>query len=200
MRSPAGWLLTAVVAGLLAGAASAPAGGDCTNSASVANGTILIGNGTTNTFVPATIGGTTGFLGVSNGAGTITLGSSAADANGLGACQVIQRSFSLAGNGADLSIYTSNAPFAFTVLDTWVLVTTAQTSSVGTLRSATGGLGTALSQALSTAATGYARNTTFTGVSGALPTVPANGTLVFRVSGASGATAVAGNVMVFIQR
>jgi hypothetical protein len=63
-----------------------------------------------------------------------------------------------AGTADDVTIYNATAPFGFRVIDCHVKILTAIGGSTVTLRSASGGGGSALSSALSSAATGTARN------------------------------------------
>jgi hypothetical protein len=63
----------------------------------------------------------------------------------------------VAGTADDVTV-TLSAPFAFTVADAWVKVTTAIGGSTLTLRSASGGLGSALSSAMSSASAATVRN------------------------------------------
>lgn len=63
-----------------------------------------------------------------------------------------------AGTADDVTIYDANAPFAFTIVDCWLQVSTAIAGHTAQLRTATGGGGSALSTALSMSATGTARN------------------------------------------
>ena len=64
----------------------------------------------------------------------------------------------VAGTADDVTIYSANAPFDFRIVDVWLLVSAAIGGSTVQLRSATGGGGSALSSALSSAATGTVRN------------------------------------------
>ncbi len=116
------------------------------------------------------------------------------DADGLGVASVIRKSFAAAAAGTadDVTIYSANAPFAFRILDAFVLVETNIGGSTLTLRSATAGGGSALSDALDSATTGVKRNEAITST----PTVAANGTLVVRRSDRG----VAGEVVLLIQR
>jgi hypothetical protein len=63
-----------------------------------------------------------------------------------------------AGSADDVTIYNAAAPFSFRITDCHVKISTAIGGSTVTLRSASGGAGSALSSALSSAATGTARN------------------------------------------
>lgn len=63
-----------------------------------------------------------------------------------------------AGTADDVTIYNGNAPFAFRIVDCWVQVATAIVATTVQLRTASGGGGTALSSALSTALTGTVSN------------------------------------------
>lgn len=52
------------------------------------------------------------------------------------------------GTADDVSFFTANAPFAFQVIDVWGDPATAISTKTATLRTATGGVGSALSSAL----------------------------------------------------
>lgn len=75
-------------------------------------------------------------------------------------CAFIQAMpFTAGGGGAadDVTMYNVNVPFAFILADVWIDVSTAVGGSTITLRTAAGGLGSALTNAMSTAATGTVR-------------------------------------------
>jgi hypothetical protein len=95
------------------------------------------------------------------------------------------------GTADDVALFLV-APFAFRVLDAQVLVSTAVGGSTATLRTETGGGGSAASAAMSTAAMGRVRD----GNVNATTLIPVNGTLVLRRSD----NGVAGEVIVDIER
>jgi hypothetical protein len=64
----------------------------------------------------------------------------------------------VAGTADDVTIYNADAPFAFRIVDVKVLISTAVGGSTVQLRDTSGGGGSALSSALSSAATGTVRN------------------------------------------
>jgi len=116
------------------------------------------------------------------------------DAAGLAALAVIRKAFVAAGPGApdDVAIYTADAPFGFRVLDCFVLIATAIVATTVQLRDTAGGGGAALSDALSSAATGVVRNAALT----ATGTIALGGTLVLRRSD----NGVAGEVIILIAK
>lgn len=83
----------------------------------------------------------------------------------------------ITGAADDVAVLAS-APFGFRILDAMIYVSTAKGSATVTVRSASGGGGSALSDALSVNATGVARNGSLT----ASPTVAAEGALYLRRS------------------
>lgn len=90
---------------------------------------------------------------------------------------ILRYPYSVVGAGADdVVIFNANAPFNFAIVDMMIYVSTAVALSTGTLRTATGGGGTAISDALSTGSTGIDRLASRTTV----PSISTNGTLVFR--------------------
>lgn len=102
----------------------------------------------------------------------------AADTNGLAAVFQLRKVFAAGVTGAadDVTVLAS-APFAFDILDAFVIVDDAKTSETVTLRTATGGGGSALTSALSVNATGRVRD-----ASTALASVSAAGALYLRRS------------------
>lgn len=117
-----------------------------------------------------------------------------ADAAGLGIASVVKKVITAAAAGTpdDVTIYSANAPFAFTVLDCWMIVTTAIAASTVTLRTAAGGGGSVRSSALDSATTGKKRDAITTAVN----TIAAGGTLVARRSDRG----VAGELYILISR
>lgn len=115
-------------------------------------------------------------------------------AEGLGVPAVIRRPFAAGGGGApdDVVIYAAATPFPFQILDTVLVVATAVGASTCTLRDTAGGGGAALSDTLSSAATGYVRNAALT----ATPTLAAGSTLTVRRSD----NGVAGEIIITLQR
>lgn len=165
MRVPA-WILTAALAGALAAFCvltrpvsaghnpsplSAAQGGTGLNAAP-SNGVLPIG--TSAGFVLAGLQGTTGIFGVTNTSGVVTLGSSVADSAGLGSSFLIRTTFTALGTGASVTIYSSNAPYAMNICDTWIQVTTVGGSSAMSLQD---GSGNVLSPAESFSGTGVFR-------------------------------------------
>lgn len=102
----------------------------------------------------------------------------AADASGLAAVFQIRKAFTAGVTGAadDVTVLAS-APFAFDILDSYVIVDDAKTSETVTLRTATGGGGSALSSAMSVNATGRVRD-----ASTSIPQVSAAGAIYLRRS------------------
>ena len=105
----------------------------------------------------------------------------------------LSATFTAGGGGVadDLIIWSGNAPFAFRILDTFILLATFVVASTMTLRSGTGGGGSALSSVLSSASTGRKRDT-----SSSTATIAVNGTLVWRRSD----NGVAGEAFVRLRR
>lgn len=81
------------------------------------------------------------------------------DASGLAVPLVLRTTYAAgaAGTADDVTVLLS-APFSFLILDAWARTSTAIAASTVTLRSATGGGGSALTSDLSTAALGVDRN------------------------------------------
>lgn len=117
----------------------------------------------------------------------------APDAEGLGGLE-IGNFRSLNTDGTD-HVVVASMPFAAAILDIQLMVDTAE-ATTWTLRDAIAGGGNALSQALSTAATGRVRDDG-TGTSGAVPTVSKGDPLVINKAAAASAT---GNLIVTFQR
>jgi hypothetical protein len=99
------------------------------------------------------------------------------------------------GTPDDVTIYSANAPFAFRVLDSQVLISTLVALATVQLRNATGGGGDAVSDAFVAASLGRVRDTAV-GISNATQTISAGGTLVLRRSDRG----VAGEVILLIRR
>ncbi len=81
------------------------------------------------------------------------------DANGFAVPLVLRKAYpaATAGTADDVTVLLA-APFDFLLLDVWVRTSTAIGGSTVTLRSATGGGGTALTTDIDTAALGVTRN------------------------------------------
>lgn len=160
-------------------------------AATPTNGQLPIGNGSV--FVAATP--TTGNgLSWTTGSGTLALSTAGVDGNGLGLQYTIKTLMSAVGNSTDVTIYSANAPFAFTVLDSFFICTNGVTSGTVQLRDATGGGGNAVSSAMGAVAAGLTRNAQTT----APATIAANGTLVLRHAAGNGN--ITGTVIVSILR
>lgn len=103
-----------------------------------------------------------------------------ADASGVAPLLVIRKAFTagITGSADDVSIFSANAPFGFRIVDAWINVATTKSAATVTVRDATAGGGTALSDALSVASSGVVRNTSLT----ATQTVAKDGSLVLRRS------------------
>lgn len=117
----------------------------------------------------------------------------ASDSYGLGPVFAIRKAFATTGSSsaADVVLWNAECPFAVRVLDVLAFVSGAVSATTVTLRDATGGGGTALSNAISTAALGTVRGSTnTTGV------VAQGGSLVLRKSNGT----VAGEVVVLLMR
>lgn len=118
----------------------------------------------------------------------------AVDSAGLGDLMVIRKAFTagVTGTADDVTIYSAAVPCGMRIVDAMIYVSTAKAGATVTLRSATGGGGSALSDDLSVAATGVVRNATLT----ATTTLSSGGTLVLRRSD----RACAGEVVIFCQK
>lgn len=110
---------------------------------------------------------------------------------GIGGLLVIYAAFTAGPGGApdDITIFAANCPRLIRIVRTVLHVTTAVAASTCTLRDATGGGGTALSDNISSAAAGEI-NSNFTAAWG---TVPAGGSLYIRRSD----NAVGGEVAIY---
>lgn len=97
----------------------------------------------------------------------------------------------VAGTADDVTIYNANAPFAFRILDCWAILNAAVGGSTIQLRDTAGGGGSALSSALSSAATGTVRNNDTSSRA-----VAANGSVFVRRSDRS----VAGRIIILALR
>jgi len=113
---------------------------------------------------------------------------------GIIECRTVMVSVPAGAGGApdDVAVYNANAPYAFDIVDVTFLCSTLVAGSTVTLRSASGGGGTAQSDALNTAATGIKRNATATA-----PVAVAKGGSVFLRRSDSG---VAGTLLISIAR
>jgi hypothetical protein len=107
---------------------------------------------------------------------------------------VIRKAFTAGGGGSadDVTIYSANAPFTFRIVESYAYVSTGVAVATLTLRNATGGGGSALSDAFAATTTGVKYNSALTATS----TISASGTLVLRRSD----NGVAGEVIVAIQK
>lgn len=162
---------------------SANTGGDPADiSAVAASGAVLRESGSTIGF------GTVAAAGLADT--IISPAKLAVVSSNIGVEFVIRVSYAAAAAGAadDVTVYSASAPFAFRILDVMVLTSTAIGGSTAQLRDTAGGAGAALSTALSTAATGTARNNDV-----ASTTVAANGSVFLRRSDRG----VAGEVIIF---
>lgn len=114
--------------------------------------------------------------------------------SGIAEALTIHKEFTagVAGTPDDVVIYNANAPYAFDIVDCEATITTLQAGSTVQLRSATGGGGSGLSDALSSASTGVRHNATST----TKFSVAKGGTLVVRRSDRG----VAGEVNISILR
>lgn len=120
-----------------------------------------------------------------------------AAASGLSPMQILRVSMAVggaAGTADDVTIYSSNAPFAFRIVDAFVVLSDAEGASSATLRSAAAGAGNALCNAIATATAGLNR-AAGTAVT-ATGTVAAGGSLFLRRSDRN----IAGELFILIQR
>jgi len=102
----------------------------------------------------------------------------AADPDGIAPMFVLTKAFTAGTTGtADDVTVLEAAPFAFKIVDSYVIVDDAKTSETVTLRSATGGGGSALSSAMSVNATGRVRD-----ASTSIPSVAADSAIYLRRS------------------
>ncbi len=91
-------------------------------------------------------------------------------AAGVGSVLVFPRTFAAGAGGAadDVAVFSPNVtPFAFMIIDVTLVVSTIVGGSSVTLRDTAGGAGTALSDSLTSASSGFKRNTGST----TLPTI-----------------------------
>lgn len=92
-----------------------------------------------------------------------SLAGEAADPDGIAPLLQMRVAFTAGTTGtADDVTILASAPFGFHIVDAFLHVSTAKASETGTLRSATAGGGTALSDAWSTTSTGVVRNSALT--------------------------------------
>jgi len=134
---------------------------------------------------------TTNVIDVTLPAASITPASLAVESSGLAALFVVHKAFTaLAAGTADDVTVLSSAPFAFRILRTLPVITTAVAASSVRLRSASGGGGSALSSSFATdvATEDPVRSSPLT----AFPSVALGGSLFLRRSdrGVAGALAV----------
>lgn len=102
----------------------------------------------------------------------------ATDPDGFAPMMVLSKVFTAGTTGsADDVTVLEDAPFAFKILDSYVIVDDAKTSETVTLRSATGGGGSALSSAMSVNATGRVQD-----ASTSIPSVAVAGNIYLRRS------------------
>jgi len=109
---------------------------------------------------------------------------------------VIRQQFTagVGGTADDVILYNANAPYAFRILDAMVLVKTAVSASSAQLRNATGGGGSALSDAFDTSTSSKGRDGGV--IVQETPVIPAGGTLVLRRS----KNTVAGEIIILVTR
>ena len=114
------------------------------------------------------------------------------NAQGLASPRTIRKAFSAGGGGSpdDVTIYNANAPLGFRILDAFVFVSTAVAASSVTLRTASGGGGSAVSDSFSSAATGSVRLSTTSSTN----TIAQDGSLFLRRSDSG----VAGEVILLV--
>jgi hypothetical protein len=120
-----------------------------------------------------------------------------ADAHGEVVDDIVELTFAAGAGGApaDIILYNANFPYSAEISDVQVQIKTAVAASTAQLRSATGGLGSVLSDLFTTATTGRKRDTG-TALLGVAPQVPVNGTIVLRLSDSG----LAGTVRVDFKR
>lgn len=120
--------------------------------------------------------------------------SSPIDASGLGltVSQYVNVPAGAGGAADDITVFNAAVPYGMRLLDTVFVCLTAVGGSTVTLRTAAAGAGSALSDALSTATTGYKRDTTLT----AAPTVAAASSIFLRRSD----SAIAGQLILTFMR
>lgn len=107
------------------------------------------------------------------------LAGAASDTLGMAAVIMHRVAFTAGTTGsADDVTVLASAPFGFRIVDVILMISTAKGGATATLRTATGGGGSALSDALSVASTGVVRNASLT----ASPTVAAAGAIYMRRS------------------
>jgi hypothetical protein len=114
--------------------------------------------------------------------------------DGVAQTLTVRKTFAAGAGGApdDVAVFNANAPYAFDILDVTLLVGTAVSLSTCQLRSASGGAGSAQSDALSSATTGTKRNAAATAA-----VAVAKGASVFLRRSDSG---VAGEVLITLAR
>jgi hypothetical protein len=128
-------------------------------------------------------------------ADTVTTAQAAAiDGDGLAPLLTLRKAFTAGGGGAadDVVIYNANAPFGFRILDAWLFVSTGVALATATLRTATGGGGSAVSDAFVASAAGTIKLSAQQQTN----TIAANGTLVLRRSD----NGIAGEVVLLIAK
>lgn len=118
------------------------------------------------------------------------------DAAGVSAAFAETITFPAGAGGApdDVAIYSANAPYGFRILDIQLFVSTVVVLSTSQLRNATGGGGSALSDAMVTTALARVRDLGATVL--VPPTIAQGGTLVLRRSDSG----VAGTLVLLIQK
>lgn len=118
------------------------------------------------------------------------------DADGLAPALVLRKSFASGGGGSpdDVIIYNANAPFGFRILSRQIIVTTAVALSTMQLRSASGGGGSALSDAMSAAAAGLILDLNLIVIG--TQTVATNGSIFLRRSDSG----IAGEIIITLQK
>lgn len=106
-------------------------------------------------------------------------------------CIYVAFSAGAGGSPDDVTIYSSAAPFNFRILEAWLVTATAVAASTVIARTATGGLGSTLTTAISATATGKTSDN-----STATTTVASGGTVVLRRSD----SAIAGEFIIMAVR